>query len=137
MNWKLCLLLSIAGLIMGVVTIDIVSSTIEPICWLIIFAASAVLVARFAPQRYFLHGFLISILNSVWITLAHLSRYNAYTAAHPEFLQSVQSLPPLLANDPQRLMVLIGVIAGILSGVVLGFFCWLASKIVKPKMPNW
>jgi len=137
MNWKLCMLISISGLLMGVGTIDIIPPAVEPFCWLAIFIICSMLVARFAPGKYFLHGFTVSILNSVWITLAHLSRYDAYAANHPEFLQSVQTLPPALANDPRMLMVLIGPIVGLMSGVILGLFCWIASKVIKPRLPSW
>ena len=131
MNWKLCVLLSLSGLLMGVGTIYVIPATIEPVFWAAIFVFCALMVARYAPGKYFLHGFTISILNSVWVTLAHISRYDAYVATHPEFVQSVQTLPAALANDPRMLMVLVGPIIGILSGLVLGLFCWLASKVIK------
>lgn len=137
MNWKLCVLLSLGGLFMGVATIYVIPSTIEPVFWLAIFIACASMIARFAPGRYFLHGFLVSILNSIWVTLAHISRYDIYIASHPEFAQMVQTLPPALSKDPQALMLLIGPITGILSGLVLGLFCWLASKLIKPTPVNW
>lgn len=131
MNWKLCVFVSILGLLMGMITISIVPSTMEPFFWLAVFLISAFLIAKYAPGKYFLHGFLVSILNSVWVTLAHMSRYDDYVAAHPEFLQMVQNLPPALGNDPRLLMVPIGLISGILSGLVLGLFCWIASKLIK------
>ena len=137
MNWKLCVLLSLTGLFMGIATIYVVPSTIEPLFWLAIFSACAVLLARFAPGRYFLHGFLVSVLNSIWITLAHMSRYDTYAALHPEFVQMVQTLPGGLAQDPRMLMLLIGPITGILSGLVLGLFCWLASKIIRSSPVSW
>ena len=137
MNWKLCMLLSIGGLLMGIATIYVIPASIEPFFWLAIFIVCAILVARFAPGKYFLHGFTISLLNSVWVTLAHISRYDAYVATHPEFLQTVQTLPPALANDPRMLMALTGPIIGILTGLVLGLFCWIASKVIRPRTVNW
>ena len=136
MNWRLCALLSISGLLIGVGTIYVIPSTIEPFCWLAIFIICSVLVARFAPGKYFLHGFLVSILNSIWITLAHISRYDVYLSTHPEFLQMIQTLPAGLSKNPQLLMLLIGPITGVLSGLVLGLFCWLASKLVRPAPLN-
>src|SRR4029078_2278228 len=132
MNWKLCVFLSILGLLVGMMTISMVPSTIEPFLWLAVFFVTAFFTAKYAPGKYFLHGFVISILNSVWVTLAHMSRYDDYVAAHPEWLQMLQSLPPGIAKDPRMLMVPVGLVSGLISGLVLGLFVWVASKFVKP-----
>ena len=84
MNWKLCVFLSILGLLVGMVTISIVPSTIEPFLWLGVFLITAVLTAKYAPGKYFVHGFLISILNSIWVTLAH-ERDNAAAEVRRSF----------------------------------------------------
>jgi len=117
---------------MGIATIYVIPSYTEPFFWLGIFMVTAYAVARYAPGKYFVHGFLISMLNSIWVTFAHISRFNEYIASHPEFMQMVQGLPAGLAAHPLRLMLLIGPITGIIFGVVLGLFCWIASKFVKP-----
>ena len=131
MNWKLIFLLSLFGLAMGLATISLIPSTIEPIAWLVIFIICAYLIARYAPGRYFLHGLLVSVLNSVWITLAHFLMFYTYIASHPEYIQMTDGLPPVLAGHPRRLMFLIGPISGVIFGIILGLFAWIASKIVK------
>lgn len=131
MNWKLIFLLSLFGLAMGIATVFVIPSHIEPIFWLIIFIICAYLIAKFAPGKYFLHGLLVSIVNSIWITAAHFLLFYQYIAAHPEHLQMVSTMPPVLAAHPRRVMLLIGPMAGIASGIVLGLFSWVASKIVK------
>ena len=128
MNWKLIFLLSLFGLAMGFGTVSLISSTVEPICWLVIFLLCAYAIARFATGRYFLHGLMVSIMNSVWITAVHITMFYTYIASHPEYLGM---LPADLAGHPRRLMLLIGPITGILSGIVLGLFAWIASKIFK------
>ena len=131
MNWKLILLLSLFGLAMGVLTISLVPSTVEPICWLVVFLVSAYLIARYAPGNYFLHGFAVSLVNAVWITAAHAAFFYQYVAAHPEFLLSTNNLPGTLKGHPRRMMIPIGAIAGVLSGVILGLFSLVASRIFK------
>jgi hypothetical protein len=131
MNWKLVFLLSLFGLAMGLVTVSLIPSTIEPLFWLVIFVICAYLIARFAQGKYFLHGFMVSIINSVWITLAHASMFYAYSANHPEFMQMVEGLPPALSSHPRRLMFLIGPISGIIFGLILGLFAWVASLLVR------
>jgi len=39
--------------------------------------------------------------------------------------------PSAVADHPRRMMVITGPIIGVISGLVLGLFCWVASKIVK------
>src|SRR5439155_7513923 len=135
MNWKLILMLSLFGLLMGVATVSLIPSTIEPFCWLVIFLISSYAIAKYAPGKYFLHGFLVSIVNSVWITAAHIAMFYTYIANHPEYLQATNGLPPTLAGHPRRMMVPIGIISAILFGIILGLFAWIASKIFKKTAP--
>lgn len=129
MNWKLIFLLSLFGLAIGLAGVFLVSSTVEPFCWLIVFIISAIAIAKKAPGRYFLHGFLVNLLNSAWVTAAHLALYDKYIAFHPEFLE-------IFANgsvkiEPRVFMLLSGAIAGVLFGVILGLFAWAAGKLFK------
>ena len=131
MNWKLVALLSLFGLAMGLSTVSLIPSTIEPFFWLVIFLICAYLIARKAPGKYFLHGFMVSIFNCVWITLAHASMFYTYAANHPEYMQMVEGLPPALAGHPRRLMFFIGPISGVIFGLILGLFSCIASLIVR------
>ncbi|MFZ0968503.1 MAG: hypothetical protein WAN13_09550, partial [Candidatus Acidiferrales bacterium] len=72
MNWKIIFLLSLFGLAMGIATVFVIPSKIEPFFWLVIFVVSAFVIARAAASRHFLHGLLVGIVNSVWITGAHI-----------------------------------------------------------------
>jgi len=131
MNWKLIFLLSFFGLAMAFLTISIVPSMIEPFCWLTIFVICSFCIAKYAPGKYFLHGFAVAIVNSIWVTAAQIAFFHQYVAAHPEFLQMTSGLPPDLAGHPRRMMLPIGLITGVLSGLILGLFAFVASKIFK------
>ena len=80
MNFKLVLALSLFGLAMGIATVYVVPSKVEPILWLVIFVISAWAIARTAPGRPFLHGLATGLANSVWITGAHVLLYDSYVA---------------------------------------------------------
>jgi len=135
MNWKLVFLLSVFGLAMGLATVSLIPSNIEPFFWLVIFIVSAFLIAKYAPGNYFLHGLCVSIVNSIWITAAHITMFYTYIASHPEYEQMMVGLPPDLAAHPRRMMLPIGIVSGIISGLVLGLFAWVASKFVKKAAP--
>ncbi len=128
MNWKLIFQLSMFGLAMGIATVFVIPSNIEPIFWLAIFIICAAIIAKRQPSRPFVHGLLVSLVNSVWITVAHALLFDIYLASHPREAAMAQGSP-----IPVRLvMVLTGPIVGLVSGLVLGFFAWVASKLLKP-----
>ena len=83
MNWKLVIQLSVFGLAMGVATVFLIPSNVEPLFWLVIFGICAYIIATQCPGRYFLHGLLVSRVNSVWITASHVLLFDRYIASHP------------------------------------------------------
>ena len=130
-NWKLIFQLSILGLIMAIATISLIPQNIEPYFWLVVFIVNAYLVARKAPGKYFLHGFLISIINCVWITAAHVLFASTYLANHSQYQQMIASMPDMMKNHERLAMIFMGLPFGIGFGLVLGLFCFIASKLVK------
>ena len=102
MNWKIIFQLSVFGLIMAFATVSLIPENIEPAFWLVIFIFCAYVIAKVCPGKYFLHGFLVSMVNCVWITAAHCYFYNSYTAHHP------QMTTMYTGAHPRRMMLLIG-----------------------------
>lgn len=127
MNWKLVRLLSLFGLGMGIATVFVVPPTLEPLFWLAIFLACAVIIAKRAPGKYFLHGLSTSLLNSVWITTAHIVFFETYLAGHPQEAAFAAQM-----GAPRLMMLATGPVVGLVSGLVLGLFAFVASKLVKP-----
>lgn len=133
MNWKLIFALSLFGLAMGTATVYVVPSNVEPFCWLGIFLVCAVIIARVAPGRYFLHGLLTSIVNSVWITASHVLMYDAYIANHQKELEMMSKMN--VSFSPRMMMLLTGPVVGVVSGVILGLFAVVAAKLMKRPTP--
>jgi hypothetical protein len=130
-NWKLIFQLSIFGLIMAIATISLIPQNIEPYFWLVVFITTAYLVAKKAPGKYFLHGFLIAIFNCVWITAAHVLFASTYLPNHPQYMEMIASMPPMMKDHERITMTILGLPFGIAFGLVLGLFSLIASKIVK------
>jgi len=129
MNWKLIFLLSIFGLAMGIATVFVIPSKIEPAFWLVIFLFCAYVIAKRRPGLLFLHGLLLGLANSVWITAAHVLLYNAYISRHSQEAAMMRSAS--LPVSPRVIMALTGPMFGLISGVVLGIFALVAGKWVK------
>jgi hypothetical protein len=133
MNWKLIVQLSLFGLAMGVATVFLIPSNVEPLFWLVIFVTCAYIIATRAPGRYFLHGLLVSVVNSLWITCAHVLLFHRYVANHPQEAAMMTSMP--LPRSPRLMMLLMGPAIGVVSGVVLGIFAVIAGKLVARRRP--
>ena len=129
MNWKLIVVLSLFGLAMGFATVYFVSAQAEPFYWLCIFVVSAFFVARNCWSNYFLHGLFTGLLNAGWIILIHLLLFNTYLANHP--VEAKMITDPSGALSPKMVIVVMGMIAGALSGCVLGLFCYIASRMLN------
>ncbi len=131
MNKKLIFRLSLFGLAMGIATVYFIPSNIEPVLWLAIFVFCAVVIAKKCKSKFFLHGFLVSMLNSVWITTIHIILYDKYIANHPEALAIMEKFP--LPYSLRISMLMAGPAIGVMSGIILGLFSVIASMILKRK----
>ena len=132
MNWKLIFTLSLFGLAMGFATITWVPSSVEPIAWLLIFLVCAWFIAKNAPGNFFLHGFLVSIVNCIWITATHILFSSNYLAHHAQEAAQYSKLNEQFGMSPTTAMLCVGPIIGIISGLILGLFAFVASKLTKP-----
>lgn len=131
MNWKLILQLSLFGLAMGVGTVFVIPSSVEPYFWLVIFFISAYLIATRAVDRYFLHGVAVGLANCVWVTGAHVLLFRQYIANHPREASMMQSMP--LPTHPRLMMTITGPVIGLLSGIIIGLFAVVAHRLVTPR----
>jgi hypothetical protein len=129
LDWKLILLLSLFGLAMGIATVFVIPSNVEPIFWLAIFLVCAYVIAKKAPGKFFLHGFCVSLVNCVWVTGAHIALLASYLPRHPNEAQMMAKMP--MPDSPRLMMLMMGPVVGIVSGLVLGSFAFIAGKLVK------
>ena len=129
LNWKLIIQLSAFGLAMAIGSVWWIPSWIEPFLWLAIFIVCAYQIAKQSTSNYFLHGFMISMVNCIWVTSAHVIFFSAYAANHQEEM----AMNTLMPTHPRLMMLIMGPVIGVVSGLVLGLFCLIASKFVKKK----
>jgi hypothetical protein len=131
MNWKLIFGLSLFGLAMAFATVYWIPSNVEPFFWLPIFLACAYFIAKYAPGKYFLHGFLTSLVNCIWITGTHIWLYKTYMANHAAEAQQYAKMNAELGLSVRRAMLIMGPVIGIISGIILGLFAFAASKMFR------
>lgn len=131
MNWKLILQLSLFALAMGIGTVFVIPSTIEPFLWLVIMVVTAYFIATRCADRYFLHGFALGIVNAVWVTGAHVLLFSQYVARHPSEAAMMRSMP--LPTHPRVMQIIVGLCVGVVSGIIIGFFSWVAHRLLTPR----
>jgi hypothetical protein len=130
MNWALVLKLSLFGLAMAFATVFFIPSSIEPLVWLAIFVVCAIVIARQSGGRNYLHGQMLGIVNSVWVTGAHVLFFDQYAAHHAAEVQAFASLP----LPPRVMMAFVGPIIGVISGAVIGLFAVVAAKLLGVRL---
>lgn len=131
MNWNLIFKLSLFGLAMAFATVYFIPSNIKPFCWLLIFIICAYLIAKNCSSKYFLHGLLVSLVNAVWITTAHIFLFDQYISNHAKEAEMMKRMP--MPDSPKLMMLMTGPVVGIVSGLILGLFAFIAAKIMKRK----
>jgi hypothetical protein len=133
MDWKLIFQLSLFGLAMAIATVLVIPPKIEPICWLVIFLICAYVIAKRRTTGRFVHGVLLGLANSVWITAAHILLFDRYIAGHAQEAAMMKSMP--LPDSPRLMMAMVGPVVGLVSGVVIGLLALGAGKLVKSSLP--
>ena len=129
MNWSLIFRLSLFGLFMAFATITIIPVRIEPICWAVIFLICAYIIAMRCKSKFFLHGLLVSLVNSVWITAAHFIFFDQYMNHHQNMATVNAQFPA--GTNPRFLMLAFGPLYGAASGLLLGLLAFAGSRLVK------
>ncbi|MGA9717485.1 MAG: hypothetical protein WBQ79_04325 [Acidobacteriaceae bacterium] len=129
MNWPLILGLSLFGLAMGIGTVFFISSKIEPYLWVTIFLISAFLIARHSLHRRFLHGLIVGVANSIWITATHILFFARYMGGHAREEAMLKSVP--LFSWPRLMMVVTGPVVGIMSGIIIGTLAIVCGLMVR------
>lgn len=128
MNWKLIFQLSVFGLAMAFLTISLIPTETEWIFWLGINILSAVVIARSCRERFFAHGFVLSVINGLWITAVHLGLYPNYIANHPETITLNQGT--YFAEHPRQFILIFTPIMGAAFGLIQGILAWLAAQLL-------
>ena len=129
MNWKLTLLLSLFGVVMGFASIFGWIQGLEPFLWPLIGITCAIWIATKAPARHFLHGFLVGLIGGGVAPLIQALFFDTYIAHSREFAESLSRLPSGLR--PRAFVFLLVPIIALISAGLLGFLAWLAAKIIR------
>lgn len=128
MHWLLILLLSLAGLPVGLLSVYLVPLNGLPGVWLLVFLPAAYVLAKKGHQRFFLHGFLAGAIAQVWVTLLQVKTEQVYLLHHAKEAAKLAASHAQSGITFTQIMVASGIFMGLMSGVVLGAFARMANK---------
>jgi len=134
MDRRLVGILSLAGVVMGVVSVLGWIQRIEFVLWLVIAISSAFVIAREAPRSFFLHGFWTGLLAGIASPLIQCAMFPTYLANNPESAAQMQTMPASM--NPRFLLMIFAPIIGLANGAVVGLLSWIASKMIKQRVPG-
>lgn len=131
MNWRLILLLTLFGIVLAFAGVFGLPGRYEAIIWLIVFIIYAVIIVRKTTGKYFLHAFLISIMNGVWVGIIHAAFISTYLANHRVIRGIYKTIP--LSYHRRIMTVIMGLALGVIMGVIAGLIAYAAEKTMKKK----
>ncbi|MFQ5680067.1 MAG: hypothetical protein ACE5HP_11490 [Gemmatimonadota bacterium] len=133
MNWILVSLLSIPGVLMGLLSVRGHTRGIEPYLWIVLAVFATVVIARTAGERFFFHGFGVGIAWGVLNGLVAAAFFSVYARHNPETLERMGE--GFAASSPRLMFLVSGPAIGLVTGLVLGTLCWGASHWIRPASP--
>jgi hypothetical protein len=131
MNWKIVLLLSLFGVVVGFAGVYGLSGPGELVLWIIVFLIYAIVIGKRLESDFFVHALLAAILAGLWVGIIHAAFIKTYVA-HNAQLRAGRSMMPKTAH-PRLIMVMIGPFIGAVTGVVAGLMAAVAGNLFKRK----
>ncbi|HLG94261.1 MAG TPA: hypothetical protein VI546_05440 [candidate division Zixibacteria bacterium] len=129
MNWKLIFGLAGFGVLMGILSLFGYTQGIEWLLWLVIAIICSVVIAKTVSGKFFLTGLLVGILDGVFNSIVQSVFFDAYLSHNPRAAEGFGPIPGGL--DPRFFILIAGPFIGLLYGLVLGLFAWLAGKLFR------
>jgi hypothetical protein len=132
MRWLLIILLSLLGVLLGVLNLlGLAPGAMTYVFSIVLWLVMAILIGRFAQGKYFLHGFLTGIIFSIINTVIVYLFYDTYVANSVAMQEQMAKMPE---GFNMRTVMLAGAPIGAgIAGVVLGLLSILGGKLFGVK----
>lgn len=128
MNWKIILLLSLFGVLMGLNYVFGLIQGLEWLLWLIIAIISAYVLYKQTDRLLFTHAVLTGIIMGIFNTIVQSALFDKYLENTPES-EGIPQWP--ITIEPQYFLLMAGPFVGIVYGLVIGLFALIIKKILK------
>jgi len=124
-DWKLVLLLSAIGIIMGLLSVKGFTQKIEPFLWLLFGIATSLILSK-NTDRPFLYGLAIGIGWGVLNGITQSAFFDTYLANNPSIKQTFQKKTFV---PPRYLGLISAPVIGLITGLTLGGLSILLKRL--------
>jgi len=131
MNWKLIIPLSFIGVLVGMAGVFVISARFEALLATPLFLGCGWVMGRYAARRHFLHGFITGIISTFWTTGVRVVMSAQYLQHHPKDATQYAKMAAESGGSVVQVMVLLGLVMSLFSGVMVGSFALVANKFVR------
>jgi uncharacterized membrane protein YiaA len=131
MKWMLILVLSLSGAIMGLFTLYFIPARYEAVVGTPLFLTCGWFIGRYATRKWFLHGFLLGVLNTVIVTAIRASFAQVYLAHHAADAEKFARMSTESGATVVQVMLMLGLFNALIAGLVMGFFAIIGVGFVK------
>jgi hypothetical protein len=129
MRWLVILLLSLSGVAMGYLTLLPIGIRGEQLLWLVVFLVTSFAIFKFTEEKYFLHGFVLGIINCLWAVIIHICYYHTYLPNHPDIVRLNSRLDP--GFSPYLALAFVEMTKSLFYAITSGIFAVIMSAGLK------
>jgi hypothetical protein len=126
MDWKVIIILSAIGLIMGLLSVKGFTQKLEPFLWLLFGIATSLVLSKNIDNKTFLHGLLIGLSWGIINGLTQSVFFDTYLSNNPQLQQNFSKTSFM---QPKYFVLVTGPIIGLITGLVLGGLSLLLKKV--------
>ena len=126
MDWKVIIILSAIGLIMGLLSVKGFTQKLEPFLWLLFSIATSLVLSKNIDNKTFLHGLLIGLAWGIINGLTQSIFFDTYISNNPQLQQNFSKTTFM---QPKYFVLVTGPIIGLITGLVLGGLSLLLKKV--------
>ncbi len=126
MDWKVIGILSVIGVIMGLLSVKGFTQKLEPFLWLLFGIATALIISKNITEKTFLHGLFIGL---AWGTINGVIQsmfFDTYLANNPALQENFSKSTSI---QPRYLVLLTSPVFGLMTGAVIGGLSLLLRRI--------
>jgi hypothetical protein len=117
---------------MGIASVLGLTKGSDWLMWLCVGVFCAWKFAGKTHDELFLHGFYLGIFDGIFNSLVQAVFVSTYLSNNPGMVEALNSLPEGL--HPAFVLLIMGPIIGVVSGIVFGLLAVIAGKLVRRRI---
>lgn len=129
MNYRLIFLLSLSGVVMGLLSVYVVPTRLEAAAWLPIFLLCSVVLARYTTKGHFKSGLMVGLISGLLTTLIQFMLVDVYLLHHQPEAIYFAKIAKERGVHAGPVILMMGSFMSLVSAIVMGAFSFAGYKI--------